>query len=247
MRRASARIPLVMAILAASALLACSSPEKELRKAKAAGTVEALDAFLARHPDGPLAEQAKDAKEQLFLDAAKTTSTQAAFSDFLKRYPNGKLAGAARAAIEALDFKDVQAAGTIEAYDGFVRLHPQSAFAKKATEALDRLLPGGLYATVEVASTDPNRCTVFATVTILHKTGALTPEAPPAVEPGTMLCGSEVGKSGVEIVKVEPRDANHTLLHVKTFSTSGWSECRGTCTARFFVQGQEQVVTAVYK
>ena len=61
MTRLSRRITLGVATLAAGILLCCSSPEKELRKAREAGTTEALDAFLAKHPDGPLAEQARDA------------------------------------------------------------------------------------------------------------------------------------------------------------------------------------------
>jgi hypothetical protein len=247
MKRRSARISLVIAVLAASAMLACSSPERELRNAKAAGTLAALDAFLAKHPDGPLAEQAKDAKEQLVFNGVKAANTVAGYEDFLKRNPNGKLVGAARAAIEELHFREAETTGTIEAYDRFVNMHPKGAFATKAGQALDRLLPGGVYATVEVTSTEPDRCTAHTTVTILHKAGALTLDPPPSVEPGTMVCGPEVGKSGVEVEKVESRDANHALVRVKFFSASGWGGCRGICTARFFVQGQEQVITAVYQ
>jgi len=241
------RILLAVAILAATAVLACSSPEKELRAAKEAGTLQALDAFLAKHPDGPLAEQAKDAKEELIFKGVKTVNTVAGFEDFLKRYPNGKLVNAARAAIEELHFKEAEAAGTIEAYDRFLNQHPKSAFAAKAGQALERLLPGGVYATVEVASTEPERCTIHTVVTLLHKTGAVSTDPPPAVEPSTMVCGPEVGKSAVSIENIERRDPNHTLVKVRVASASGWSECRGTCTARFVILGQEQVVTGVYK
>lgn len=242
-----ARLSVVVTIFAAGAMLACSSPEKQLRKAKDAGTVEALDAFLAKHPEGPLADQAKDAKEELIFKGVKNGNTVAGYEDFLKRYPNGKLAGMALAAIEELHFRDAEVSGTIEAYDRFLNQHPKGAFAAKASQALERLLPGGVYATVEVNSTEPERCTIHTTVTILHKTGAVTLDPPPSVEPDTMVCGPEVGKTAVAIEKIERRDPNHTLVGVKVSSASGWSECRGTCTARFLILGQEQVVTGVYK
>jgi hypothetical protein len=241
------RMSLVVAVLAAGVMLACSSPEKDLRKAKEAGTIQALDEFLAKNPQGPLAEQARDAKEELIFKGFKTTNTVAGYEDFLKRYPNGKLATAARAAIEELHFKEAETAGTIEAYDRFVNQHPKGALAAKAGQALDRLLPGGVYATVAVTSTEPQRCTIHTLVTILHKTGAVSVDPPPALEPSTMLCGPEVGKTAVAIEKIEQRDPNHMLVNVKLASGSGWSECRGTCTARFIILGQEQVVTGVYK
>jgi len=247
MKTRSARLSFAVAVLAAGAMLACSSPEKELNQAKEAGTVQALDAFLAKHPEGPLAEQAKDAKEALIFKGVKDANTVAGYEGFLKLYPNGKLASAALAAIEELHFREAEVSATIEAYDHFLNQHPKGAFAAKAGQALERLLPGGVYATVEVNSTEAERCTIHTTVTILHKTGAVTLDPPPSVEPDTMVCGPEVGKTAVAIEKIERRDPNHTLVGVKLVSASGWAECRGTCTARFFILGQEQVVTGVYK
>jgi hypothetical protein len=232
-------IAVLIAVLVASAMLACSSPEKELRQAKEAGTLQALDAFLAKHPEGPLAEQARDAKEELIFKGVKAVNTVAGYEDFLKRYPNGKLVNAARGAIEELHFKEAETLGTIEAYDRFLNQHPKGALAAKASQVLERLLPGGVYATIEVASTEPERCTIHTVVTILHKAGAVSVDPPPSVEPSTMVCGPEVGKSAVAIEKIERRDPNHTLVNVKVASGSGWSECRGTCTARFIVLGQE--------
>jgi hypothetical protein len=249
MRNKSARFSIVVAVLAAAMLVACSSPERELRKAKEAGTVEALDAFLAKHPEGPLAEQAKDAKEQLFFDRAKTAGTVAAYQDFLKKYPQGKLLGAAQAAIEELHFKEADKVGTIEAYENFLNQHSQGAFAKKAGAALDRLLPGAaVVGYAEVVSTDPSWCSVVSSVMIIHRSDALPMGATPEVTPGRMNCGGTVGDSGIEVEKVTARDPNHTIVQVKTHSTSGWSECRrgGTCTIRFSVLGQERVVTATW-
>jgi hypothetical protein len=231
-----------------SALLACSSPEKELRKAQAAGTVEALDSFLARHPSGPLADQARGSKETLLFERAKAAHTVAAYEEFLRAYPQGAHAGAASAGIEELHFAEAQAGGTIEAYEGFLRQHPQGALREKVREALDRLLPAAaLVLSSEVVSTDPFRCAVRSKVVILHRSGVTGPDAPPSVEPGMMNCMGTIGKSGIEVEQVAAQDANHTVVNVRSWSESGWAECRGTCTLRFSVMGQERVVSATYK
>jgi hypothetical protein len=249
MRKRSVRIPLVFAVLSIGVLVGCSSPERELRKAKAAGTVEALDAFLARHPEGPLAEQAKDAKEQLVFDAAKAVDTVAAYQDFLKRFPSGKLTGAAQAAIEDLHFKDAQAAGTIQAYEKFLREHPQGAKVKLVSQALDRLLPAGtMMPFVNVTDTNSASCTIFSTVSILHRSDALNVESLSTVAPtGTMNCSGTTWTAGVEVERIEQRDPNHLVLRLKLYSAPEYTGCRGPCTVRFSVMGQELAATAVYK
>jgi outer membrane murein-binding lipoprotein Lpp len=248
MRSRSARISLVIVILATGVLSGCSSPEKELRKAKAAGTVEALDAFIARHPEGALAEEAKDAKERIFFDAAKRANTLEAYDDFMKRYPQGKLRGAAQAAIEEFHFEVANRAGTIEAYEEFLHRFPKSAMVKKASLALDGLLPSGtLLASVKFTSADSESCTIFATVTILHRSDASNVDVPTASPPGTMNCSGTIGPARIEVDSVVRRDPNHTLMQLKSVSTAGWGGCRGMCTVRFDLIGQEQVVTAMFQ
>jgi hypothetical protein len=250
MRPESTRLLFVMAVLAAGLAIACSSPERELRRAKEAGTIEALEAFLAQHPDGPLAQEAKDAKEQLVFRGIKTTNTVAAYEDFLKRYPNGKLVGSARAGIEELHFKDAAALGTIEAYESFLRQHPQGANASPAGQALDNLLPAAPWvASVVATSTEPALCSVFTTVTLVQKSTSPKLDAAPAVTPGMMNCAGTIGATGIEVVMFAAVDSRHTTLQLKSFSKAGWGECRGgaSCTVRFSLMGQEQVVTAVYR
>ena len=246
MKRRSARISLVVAVLAAGAMLACSSPEGELRKAKAAGTIEALDAFLARHPQGPLAEQAKEAKEQLAFDGAKAANTVAAYEGFLRLYPGGRLAPAAGMAIEELHFKEAEGVNTIAAYERFLHQHPQGARAQQAGLALDRLLPNGTYATVGAAATDSANCTASFALTLLHQTGMLGSDVP-AVTPGVMDCAGTIGSSGIEIERIDRPHPNHTVLHLKAYSTAGWGGCRATCTVRFTVLGQERGVIVPFQ
>jgi hypothetical protein len=247
MRRTSQTFATVLVTIAIAALCACSSPEKELKEAKAAGTIAALDAFLAKHPQGPLADEAKLEKEKLELAAARTIGTVDAYQDFLKKHPQGAQADAARLAIEELHFAAAKGEGTFEAYERFVTQHPQGKLLAAARQAMDTLLPEApLVSTVDVASTEPTLCTVHSRVMILHRGTGLGSE-PPALAPGSMSCGNMLGKSTIELEQLTPQDPNHTVVLVKSASASGWSECRGTCTVRFTVLGQDRVVTATYR
>jgi hypothetical protein len=249
MRSTSGRISLAIVLLATTGLVACSSPERDLAKAKKAGTIEALDAFLAEHPEGPLAQQARDAKEELVFDGIKAQNTIAAYEGFLKDYPDGHMAGAARDGIEALHFADAEAAGTIEAYDRFLRRHPRGKLVKKASKALDAMLPPmPMILSTVATSVDSYRCSVSSTVAILHRSGLMKADVPPRVEAGMMNCLGTVGPSGIETESFELQDPNHSILHVRSYSAAGWTECaRGSCTVRFSVMGQETVVTANYQ
>jgi hypothetical protein len=244
----SARTSLVLVVGVAAVMLACSSPEGDLRKAKAAGTAQALDEFLAKHPDGPLAQEAKDAKEQLALDNAKERGTVAAYEDFLKAYPQGKLTSLAHEAIEALHFGEAAKVGTIASYEEFLRLHPKGAMAKKAGDALESILPNEpLTGSLTVTSTDPATCSVKSSVAILHKAGALALDPPPSVVPGMIDCQGTRGKTGVEIESIEQVDAHHTTLHLRSFSAEGWGGCTGSCILWVNVMGRDQAVTVTFK
>jgi hypothetical protein len=244
----STRTPFAVAILAAGVLLCCSSPEKELRKAKEAGTVAALDAFLAKHPDGPLAEQAKDAKEQLIFDAAKSKNTQAAYDEFLKTYPSGKLAPAARAAIDALQLAAAQRAGTIEAYEQFMASHRESPLLARASQALDKLLPAEPAArAVDIVSKDSAACGVLSAVTFIHRAGALSLDPPPEVTPGTMTCSGLTGATSALLEKTLRPDPNHTVFQVRSASTAGWGGCRSSCTIRYRLLGIEVPANVTYE
>jgi hypothetical protein len=248
MTRRSTRIPFLVAILAAGVLLRCSSPEKELRQARAAGTIAALDAFLAKHPDGPLAEQAKDAKEQLVFDAAKAKNTLAAYDEFLKVYPSGKLAPAARAAAEELQFAAAQKTGTIEAYEEFMRSHRESPLVPRACQALDKLLPAEPVArAVDVVSKDSDACALVSAVTFIHRAGALSLDPPPEVTPGIMTCSSLTGATSAQIEKTLQPDPNHTVFHVRSASTAGWGGCRSSCTVRYTLLSREVVTNVTYE
>jgi hypothetical protein len=118
--------------------------------------------------------------------------------------------------------------------------------AQQAGLALDRLLPSGVSASVGVPATDSASCAISFAVTLRHKAGTLGADAP-AVTPGVMDCVGTIGSSGVEIETIDRPDPNHTVLHLKAYSTAGWGGCHGPCRTLFSVMGIEHAVMAVYK
>lgn len=96
-------------VVVLSLLAGCSREKIDWKSAEAADTVEAYDRFLARHPDGELAAQARARVAQLNEDRdwqrATTTDTAEAYRDFLAQHESGKWAEEARIRIEnfALD------------------------------------------------------------------------------------------------------------------------------------------------
>ncbi|GAC1542510.1 MAG: hypothetical protein NVS3B10_06900 [Polyangiales bacterium] len=80
-------------------------PRAELHEAEHAGTVEAIDAFVAAHPGTAIADETADARRRALLDdlaRAKKVGTLFALQDFAKRHPDSKLEPELRDSIHAL-------------------------------------------------------------------------------------------------------------------------------------------------
>jgi hypothetical protein len=96
-------------VMAVAILSGCSREKLDWKSAEAADTVEAYDHFLARHPEGDLAAQARARVAQLNEDQdwkrATTTDSEQAYRQFLAQHESGKWAEEARIRIEnfALD------------------------------------------------------------------------------------------------------------------------------------------------
>lgn len=93
---------------AASILLlvtACSRAQQDWRVAQQAGTAQAYDVFVARHPDSELASVARERAAQLTEQAAWQEATRAnsvaAYRGYLARYPNGSWSQDARIRMES--------------------------------------------------------------------------------------------------------------------------------------------------
>jgi hypothetical protein len=90
-------------IAAASILVlvtACSRAQQDWRVAQQAGTAQAYEVFVARHPDSELASVARARAAQLTEQAAWQEATRAnsvaAYRGYLARYPNGSWSQDAR-------------------------------------------------------------------------------------------------------------------------------------------------------
>lgn len=95
-------------IAAASILVlvtACSRAQQDWRVAQQAGTAQAYEVFVARHPDSELASVARARAAQLTEEAAWQEATRAnsvaAYRGYLARYPNGSWSQDARIRMES--------------------------------------------------------------------------------------------------------------------------------------------------
>lgn len=231
--------------LACAVLSGCSSPERDWRKAAAAGTIEAYEEFLSRHPEGELADQAKAAKEKLDFDRAVAANSVAGFEEFLHLYPEGLLTEAATVEIEKLNFQEAQLTGTVEAYERFLRDYPLGAHSQQAVEAIDTLLPARpVIGEVEVTSAKRDGCEARLAVSVAHRSDAFTRTKPWAE-------GGVLGSEGIyiageaEVEGVESQDANHSVVRVKANAMQFYTDygCSGLWSVGFSLMGQERTVS----
>ncbi|HEX6317189.1 MAG TPA: SPOR domain-containing protein [Gemmatimonadaceae bacterium] len=103
--------------IALTVLSGCSREKIDWKSAEAADTVESYDHFLARHPEGELATQARariaQLNEERAWKRASAADTPEAYRQFLAQHENGKWAEEARIRIEnfALDGSATHPAG----------------------------------------------------------------------------------------------------------------------------------------
>lgn len=132
---------------AALLLLGCSSAQDDWNKASAAGTVEAYQNFLNKHPSGEHSSDARERIHSLEDDAAwaqaKQTDTVAAYQDYLQKQPAGAHTKDAQDAItaqqRATDWKSADSAGTVAALQDFLKKYPSGAEADQARQKLTDL------------------------------------------------------------------------------------------------------------
>lgn len=99
--------------------------EDKFKRARAAGTVEALDEFLRGNASGPLAERARHLRRGL-----------TAVSDLAPREPAESVEDEQKA------FEHAKWAGTAEAWEAFLVKHGSGPHAEEAGASLQRLKIG---------------------------------------------------------------------------------------------------------
>ncbi|MFO1426635.1 MAG: hypothetical protein U1F11_06600 [Steroidobacteraceae bacterium] len=107
----TSRLPLLLIV---ALLVACSGVKQDWRSAQAADTLEAYDAFLAKHGDSEFATLAKERVTQLTeerdWEIATQSDTTESYQKFLTQHPEGKWSQEARVRIENFNVMNAAAA-----------------------------------------------------------------------------------------------------------------------------------------
>ncbi len=137
-----------LVLICVAMLSACSSPQKDFKKAQDQDTEAAYQNFLRKYSDGPFAQQARDriavieaedAWKQ--LDVANTTPE--ALEEYARKYPQSAHANEATerviAARRATAWEKARAENSLESLQMFVQQYPEGVEADQARAQIDQI------------------------------------------------------------------------------------------------------------
>jgi hypothetical protein len=93
-------VPVIALMLGTCMLAGCEATENDWKGARDANTVAVYSHFLAKHPNGAHAGEARAAIDDLDWSSAKSHNGTADYDGYLMKYPSGRHAGDARSAID---------------------------------------------------------------------------------------------------------------------------------------------------
>jgi len=194
---------LVLIAIALAQLWGCANPDAAWQAAEREDTVNAYLEFLARYPDGELADQARarirQVKEDSDWEHVQFRDSLEDYAAFLKEYPDTERRGAIEARIAELEraaaWKVAQDNDTVPAYELFLagygdfseadiaraRIAELQAAEKKVEEAVTER-PGnfrvqlGTFRTVVAAETELRRLMALFPETLMGPVWIETPE-----------------------------------------------------------------------
>jgi outer membrane protein assembly factor BamD (BamD/ComL family) len=220
---------LILCVLAAGTLAACSSPNADWQKASARGTVAAYRSFIKHHPGDPRVQQARNRIESLedqqAWKTARSAATQQAYRQYLTDYPNGAFTTQAQSALTALNetaaWQAAQTAGTATAYEGFVGKFPNAPQAAQAQAQIDKLagyqLELGRYRTAGAATAAAQQLrSRFAGVLT-----AVQVIAPSGAEKLTTLRSQQMSRAAALAACTQLRKARQSCSVVKVQAKAG--------------------------
>jgi outer membrane protein assembly factor BamD (BamD/ComL family) len=117
----------------------CSAERGDWKKAKSQHSIEAYKEYLAKHPEGKHAVEAKEKITELYYEQAVSAHTIEAYQDFLAKYPEGLYAGRAKVKISELHYEQAESMNTIEAYQDFLAKDPEGIGALRAKVKITEL------------------------------------------------------------------------------------------------------------
>ena len=138
---------LVLCLITAGALAACSNPNADWQKANQQNTVAAYQQFIQQHPNDARVPQARNRIDALNDEQAWTTAKNAntldAYQQYLQQEPNGMHATDAQDKVNALQadaaWQNAQSTNTAAGYQDFLQKYPNASQAAQAQDALKKL------------------------------------------------------------------------------------------------------------
>ena len=138
---------LVLCVITAGVLAACSSPNADWQKATQQNTVSAYQNFIKEHPSDARVEQARNRisalNDEQAWSAAKSADTLDAYQQYLQQDPNGMHAADAQDKVNSLQesaaWQSAQSANTAQDYQDFLQKYPNAPQASDAQAALKKL------------------------------------------------------------------------------------------------------------
>ena len=138
---------LVLCVITAGALAACSSPNGDWQKANQQNTVAAYQQFIQQHPSDARVEQARNRinalNDEQAWNTAKSANTLDAYQQYLQVQPNGMHAADAQDKVNTLQqdaaWQTAQSTNTAAGYQDFLQKYPNSSHGDDAKAALQKL------------------------------------------------------------------------------------------------------------
>lgn len=138
---------LVLCVITAGMLAACSSPNADWQKATQQNSVAAYQQFIQQHPNDARAEQARNRinalQDEQAWNTAKSANTLDSYQQYLQQEPNGMHAADAQDKVNGLQqaaaWQTAQNTNTAQGYQDFLSKYPNAPQASDAQAALKKL------------------------------------------------------------------------------------------------------------
>lgn len=138
---------LVLCVISAGVLAACSSPNADWQKANQQNSVAAYQQFIQQHPNDARVEQARNRinalKDEQAWATAQSANTLDGYQQYLQQEPNGMHAADAQDKVTGLQqdaaWQTAQSTNTAAGYQDFLTKYPNAPTADQARDALKKL------------------------------------------------------------------------------------------------------------
>jgi hypothetical protein len=138
---------LVLCVITAGALTACSNPTADWQKANQQNSVAAYQQFIQQHPNDSRVAQARNRinalQDEQAWTTAQNTNTLDGYQQYLQAEPNGMHAADAQDKVNSLQsdaaWSSAQSTNTAAAYQDFLQKYPNSPHASDAQAALKQV------------------------------------------------------------------------------------------------------------